>query len=156
MASKKKNDETGTAKAPTIKSVRKLSVKTIRGNKKIIARNLPEDGSAMPLCRIAGTVHGEKKGETDFGAWRAFTGSFVAVSRESGETFKAPRVLLPSQLDEEIGAVFAEAGGQPFEIKVDIAVQIDDESSVGYIFVCENLLQGGGLSEEDLAAKLDD
>lgn len=153
MASKKKTSEEATPAKGT-ESLKKMSIKTLRG-KKISVKELPDDGSVLPLMRVAGVVTGTKTGMSDNGEWTALVGSFIAVNKENGRTFRSAKLFLPSELTEIYAGRHGEGQG-PFDIKADVGVRYDEDSSVSYVYICEDLLGGGGASDEDMLAKLND
>ena len=155
MASKKKT-ETEEAKSASTNFVhtKKLSVKTVCGKTGI--KELPEDGSTHPLMRIAGTITNTKVVSTQFGDSIRFVGAFVAVDKKTGQMHRGTQCFLPTELEELFSGMFANNPGPTLEIKADIGMRYDEDSSVNYSYVCESLLDGGGMSDEELMAKLTD
>jgi len=133
--------------AVTTKIVKKLSMKVLAGGRPII----PQDGSTNWLANIIGIGSAIKHGESNYGAWRAVLGQFIAetVSKETGELlrFRTGTLFLPDVALNLIAPVIESSGkGAQTQFAFRVGVIKDDTSATGYIYVAESLVE---LEEND-------
>lgn len=132
-----------------VKLIPKLSIKSVFGNVRAVMPEKNGDTSG-PLVRIVGVAGAVKSGESNFGEWLAFLGQFRAINLKTNEEYSSGKLFLPGTAsDMLLGAVQSSNGG--VEFAYDIGIQRDDESSVGYTYVVNPLLQA---SENDPCERL--
>lgn len=124
--------------------VRKLSTKTIVGNVKPLIANATDK---VFLYFIGGKAIGVKKGESNYGAWTAFTGDFVAKTHK--ETYRSSKAFLPPVVSDPIEAAFKDTG-EEIEFAFNIFVKKND-TPVGYEYVCEPVIK---IRESDALAAI--
>lgn len=133
------------------KLVLKLSAKTVIGN---VRNLLPRDelnddktvkvnrnGESVKLMRVIGQCTGMKTGESQFGPWIAFTGSFQAIKMETGEIFRSGKIFLPEVAEQLLAPLVMEADGKAVEFAFDIEAKRDDSLAIGYIYEVTPLLE---------------
>lgn len=114
-----------------MKLLRKVSAKTVCGKIK-----RPEEGQEIPLFRLMGSTDGVKTGESAYGPWFAFTGSFLAI-RADGEEFGGSLAFIPEPVQGMIiGAIDNLAAGERVDFVVDVGLK-HAENSVGYEYTTE-------------------
>jgi len=152
------------------KLAKKITVKEVCGGKMAIRAALKDlsDGEEIVAATVYGKVSGAKEGRTvlpdeSISEYIRFLGSFRAVpgiGQNAGATYAAPQMILPeicalplidalSQAgysiggddgsDDETGSEKVE--GLSLEFAIRITVIRDDESSVGYKFGAEPLME---------------
>ena len=150
MAARKKaatkNDETATEEKPAtndgkVRRIRRISVATTYG--KVNVRELPEDGTPIPILRAYGLVSGTKEGEGDYGPFCAFLGTFEAENLSSGQRFRAAKLFLPNEAEEMVQGSLASANGGKVKIGFDIEVSYDADASTKYVYHVTPLVDEG-------------
>ena len=114
--------------------IKKISIKTCFGGKKEIFGNLGND-----VLRVYGKARGIKTGQTQYGTWTAFIGSFRAVNLATGESFASSKIFLPNQAEEMLLGVLGD--NEVVDFGFDIGVMENDASATGYEFTVKPLLQ---------------
>lgn len=141
------------AKAPeavqgTVTLLRKITSKTVCGT-------IEKPEKKTHLYTLSGVVNDTKSGESNFGAWTALLGRFLA-QRADGAEFSAPKAHVPepvsSGLVDAIKAAqreymeAADRGEKPampevrFSIRVGLIPQVDQSrGGRGYEYVCDTI-----------------
>jgi hypothetical protein len=124
-----------------MKLVKKLSMKSMGIDGKAIAKDL-KSGESVNVFRIAGTAGGVKRGESTYGTWQAFLGSFVAVDlKDQTRQFQAGMAFLPDVVTELLvkavefsDAETGEVGTRDVAFDLTVGIQQDDKSTTGYVY----------------------
>src|SRR5258708_3606618 len=108
--------------------IRRITIKTGcangRGDFKgeVLGKVLKDKAKAVPLMRVYGVATRMKPGESDFGPYLRFLGQFRALNIETGEAFRAPVLLLPKFLEEELaGAMGSGENVRSSEFAIEIS-----------------------------------
>jgi len=113
--------------------VKKLSVKNIMGKKP----KAPEEGKTEWLCQIVGVAQGIKTGRSDFGDWTALTGAFQGSNMETGVVTRSGVCFLPDVALNLITPGLMQKETKGIEFAFNIGVKADEDSTTGYVYVCE-------------------
>lgn len=101
--------------------VKKLSLKAIVG--RVDVKKLHEDNKEVDLFNIGGTCTGTKTGNSQYGEWNAFTGTFGAIRLDDGEVFRGVQLFLPEIAEAFVLPTVMESKGQPVEFAFIIGVK---------------------------------
>jgi hypothetical protein len=123
---------------------KKISVKTVLGNIKDRIPTYVEDGKNPPtyLMRVVGMVTGIKTGNSTYGDWVGYTGSFQATDLATGEIYRGIMLHVPAALDGVLRPVAEKAAseGQTVNVAVDIGAHAT-KSAVGYEYDVKPLIK---------------
>lgn len=119
--------------APKILS--KISFKTVCG--KVNRRELTADGSPKLVMRVLGQANGIKTGNTDFGEFTAFVGSFEVTNVETGEISRSGKMFLPMAAEVMLAGALAGSTG-PVGFGFDIGVR-EADNQIGYEYTAESI-----------------
>lgn len=121
--------------------VRKLSMKGMGINPKGLIKG-KEDGFKTPVFRIAGTAGSLKRGESNFGPWVAFMGSFVAVDLTNPakpEAYQSGSAFLPKVIEdmlvkavEIVDPESGEVSNRDVQFDITVGLVVNEKSTVGY------------------------
>lgn len=128
--------------------VKKLSVAKVFGKVDLEAL-IKADGQRMHCGRYMGIASGVKTGVSDYGVWKALTGSFEGVSPD-GEVSAAPYLFLPEVAQIPIELALA-AGSQAVSFAVDVFVKYAKDSQTKYEYTFESVIPP---SQDDPMQKL--
>lgn len=138
--------------------LKKMSMKTLLGaSKKTTIGDMIKDGrikTGQVLIKIVGVVTGSRHGSTTYGDYVAFSGDFVAKHDITGEVYQSGELFLDRNTSDQVAAKLAE-NPDGVEIAVQVAIQIDPDSSVGYCYVTRPLQAVPQVRMAALLAKLD-
>jgi len=109
--------------------VKKISAKSIIGDVKKLVKTR-ENGDVIPLMNAYGRATGFKTGNTDFGAWTAFTGNFEAVSLVTGEEFQGRQIFLVEPLQGMLMDQLASA--ESVDFAYTLSVVVNESLPMGY------------------------
>jgi len=111
---------------------RKLTAKTLGFDKpKIMALLDANKNKPVSLFMLAGRANGTKTGESQYGPWTAFIGSFAAVPIAEGKNeeykpgveVRSSRCHLPQPIQDMIESALSESdGGVEFAIEVQAVI----------------------------------
>lgn len=104
-----------------LKLVKKLSLKSIIG--KVDVKKLHEEGKEVDLFNVGGTCTGTKTGNSQYGEWTAFAGTFGAIRLDTGEVYRDVQLFLPEVAEGFVMPTVIEAKGQPVEFAFIIGVK---------------------------------
>jgi len=118
----------------------KMSMKTLLGaTKKSTIADMLKEGKIKTghvVVKIVGEVQGTKKGETTFGEYTAFTGTFLARNLINGEEYQSGVLFVDKSATDAIVAKLANINeGDVLEIALQVALQANPDSNVGYNYV---------------------
>ena len=131
---------------------RKLSAKTLGFDKpKIMALLDASKGKPVQLYVIAGRANGVKTGESQYGPWTAFIGSFAAINIAVGKNeeyapgveIRSSRAFIPQPMEDAIASALNENEGG-VEFSIEVSAVIGDKGD--YEYVCNPLVK---LAESD-------
>jgi hypothetical protein len=121
--------ETGETAAPVmedIKLLKKIVAKDICGRKALVYKK--DDNGAViapeerPLYTLFGTANATKTGESDYGTWIAFIGTFEAVRKSDGMRYKSDTCFLQDPAEGMLLNALTSA------------LKVDKGASVGFAF----------------------
>lgn len=96
-------------------------------------------GKAMELLDIVGQVTGYKIGNSDKGEYVKFSGSFMAVNKDSGEMFRSGVAILPGAAPGLlVGALDGGASGVEFAFSV--GAKYDPTAVTKYVYTLQSRL----------------
>jgi hypothetical protein len=118
--------------------VRKITTKVVCGkpDKKEIINS---DGTPIWLFTVYGSAHRMIPGESEYGPFIKFRGSFEAINPKSGEVFNSMNLLLPPIAEELIEEGLSVEGTTAVEVALNIGVRRDDSVATGYVYVAESV-----------------
>lgn len=115
----------GATEAPKVRFKRRLTVRDVCGTPD--AKKLPEDGSEVKLCRIAGFAENVKSGSGTFADWSGVVGQMAATNYETGEIFTGSVAIIPGNDGAAIVAAtenaLREDAGSKTRFAVDVYVK---------------------------------
>jgi len=119
---------------------RKLTPKTLGFDKpKIMALLDANKGKPVSLFLLAGRANGTKTGESQYGPWTAFIGSFAAVAIAQGKNedfvpgseIRSPRCHVPQPMEDMIASALQESGGG-VEFSLEVMAKLGDKGDYEY------------------------
>jgi len=133
--------------------LRKLSAKSILGARPRFAEG-DTDGARKFIYRIAGRVTGVQTGQSDFGPWAAFKGSFQA-ERSDGAIFAGPKAFVPepvqSMLEDAVQSQLADGLVPSIQFGIDVYAVLDESAATGYTFAVVPILKPADETDSLLA-----
>ncbi len=140
-------------------SLRRITVKTvcetpggdIKGD--MLEKVMKDKTKTHPVMRVWGVATRLKPGASDLGPFVRFLGGFRALNIETGELFRAPVVLLPKFLEDQLaGAMGSGENVKPAEFAIEIGVRYDKTSATSYVYTGEEMV---ATSESDQMLQLE-
>ena len=119
--------------------LKKISSKNIVTDLKAVVRSIEKDGGVREIYRILGIVSGFKDGESNFGAYTEFQGTFYATNCVSGEAFESGKCFLPDPLPGMLKGALSNADSVEFALAVSIKRR--DELNIGYEYLVAPLVE---------------
>lgn len=113
--------------------ITKISPKSITG--KIVK---PENEKPVWLYKVFGVANGTKEGESNYGHWIAFTGTFKAI-RNDGESFRSGQCFLPATATNLVLPSLKNEGTNAVEFAFNVGVKKAD-NQIGYEYIVEPIL----------------
>lgn len=136
--------------APEAQQVRKMSVKNVGYTMKEV-REHAEKFPNVPLVVFAGKTASTKMGESDYGPWCRFVGTFAARTHK-GEIFTSHGLHLPADGEEMLVGAMASAGdGDEAQFTIEVYVRENNTAATGYEYACRPV---GKVSFTDAAIAL--
>ena len=131
-----------TTETDKVNVVSKISTKTVCGGIKI-ADIIPKEGKEAKPIKIM-KVYGIAKriitGNTTFGDYIGFAGSFEAVNEKTKERFAAGKCFLPNIIADPLSAAF-ENKIESIRFGFDIAVKFDEAVPCKYVYSAQSLIK---------------
>jgi hypothetical protein len=124
------------------KALKKITVRDVIGGK-VPVKQIPEHGEELHLCDIYGQARRLITGETDYGPYVKFKGSFEGVAAwgdKAGEIFRAPNCILPDVAADELENMLTAAGVSAVNFAYRISIVGDEQSNIGYFYKCEQIM----------------
>lgn len=129
------------AKTQAAEPLRKITVKTVYGEVDL-ERLLKDKTKALPIMDVYGLCRKSKAGETDFGPYVRFLGEFRAVNCETGAMYRAPVLLLPKFLEEELAAATGDANAaKEVEFAFRLSAKYDAKAATKYVYLADSLVE---------------
>lgn len=97
----------------------------------------------IALAHVLGIAKGVKTGQSTYGDWTAFVGSFEAVNLETGEIFRAGKCFLPEIATSLLAGALTDAETVQFALEIGARPA---KNAVGYEYTVTPLI---GPSESD-------
>ena len=118
--------------------IKKLTMSAIMGDYKKI---LPQaNGKKLPLCRVWGKAHRYETGESSYGPWVKFKGSFKAINYLSGEEFEAGNCFLPGVAADMVEPLVCDPDITAVEFAFEFHM-IPDDSPIGFHYEAKSLVE---------------
>lgn len=116
------------------------------GPKQIVGDLLDQDEvpATQELYTIIGLCNGLKVGESTYGPWTSFTGTFEAVRADNRQRYQSGRVFLPEPVSSMTAAQLMDAQNHDKGATVAFAFAIGRKKAktpVGYEFTCKPLVK---------------
>lgn len=125
--------------------IKKLSVGKLIGKVTSFLPDSRKDTNPVTLGRVVGIARGTKSGESSFGPWTALMGDFVfepLVGANVGKRFRSGQLFVPDVILDLVAAEVANlAKGEAVQMAFAITAKNDEQSSVGYTYGCNFLLE---------------
>ena len=113
-------------KMPTeFEPVKKITMKTCCGNIRAKIKEQADPYKPFLAVRVIGVINGTRQGETTFGSYVNFIGSFRAITPDE-KGYSSFRCLLPSFLEEQLAHAFMQSG-ETIRFGFDIIVKPDSK-----------------------------
>lgn len=120
--------------------LKKITSKNVVGNVKAIVKDSGlKDGEKMPLYNVMGIATKAESGESQFGDYIEFHGTFHAVNLISGESFDGFKAFLVTPWDIMLRDALAESEKVEFAISVSVVVR--DDLPTGYEYITAPLVE---------------
>lgn len=123
-----------------VERVRKITLGVIKVQPDIEVL-LAAEGKRMECADIYGIAKKAKPGQSDFGPYVAFLGSFRAVRLSDGQVFESSKIILPQFLEEDLFACFGEGLEGDVEFAFRITAKYDKESATKYVYDAKPLIK---------------
>lgn len=120
-------------------ALRKLTVAAVFGKITIAKLAEAKDG-LIELCDMWGVITRAKPGESAHGPYVRFIGQFRAMNLETGQCFKAPVILLPRFLEEEVAGGVADSTGN-VEFAFRLYAKLDEDAATKYVYLSEPIIE---------------
>lgn len=131
--------EAATAESQEVSFKRKITVKEVCGKPQL--EDIVEK-KKYALMRVFGHAHRVKLGSTDMGEYQKLLGQFEAINLLTGEVFQAPQCIMPEPGNGMIAEqLLGENPADSVSFALEIGVQRDESSAVGYVYWTKPLLK---------------
>lgn len=103
---------------------------------------MPQDGTALPLLKIAGEASSAETGSTPLGSYTLLQGQFIGTDLTTGELYSSKKCILPDYIGSELGAALLAAGedGKSVQFAFEIIVKQKASSVTGYEYSIKSLM----------------
>ena len=131
--------------------LKKITTKLVMGDR--VDASMVKEGP-LQLYSIIGICHGNKVGESQYGAWVGFIGQFEALRIKDNARFLAPIAFLPEPASGMMLAALERAHAKQEEPNLQFAFIIGAKKSnaaIGFEYTVEPILQA---SQNDAMAAL--
>lgn len=119
--------------------LKKLTLKTLCGDLKAIAREIPLDGGVTDLAKIYGIAEGLKAYKSQYGDGHALVGQFGGVDMITGEVSRSTQCLIPQPMHDMI--VSALESTDKVEFALVVRIKRRDDLAIGYEFIEKPVVQ---------------
>lgn len=118
--------------------ISKISTATVCG--KIKVKELAERKTPLKLMRVYGIAKKIITGNTTFGDWMGFVGSFEAVNLATGESFASGKCFLPVNITNMLAGQFVEKV-ETVRFGYEISARFNEANQCKYEYLVEELLK---------------
>lgn len=118
--------------------LRKISAKAMGWTERVIVDALGEKKSVM-LFSVAGIVRQCRSGETTFGPFLEFRGSFAAQNVGSSTKVVSNRCFVPPPFDAQLEDALAQTNGGEVEFHILVGVIPSDRGQSKYEYIVESI-----------------
>ena len=108
--------------------LKKITMKTCVGSVRTIMKGQKDPHKPFFVLRVIGVINGTRTGETTFGQYVNFIGSFRAITPD-GKGYSSFRCLLPAFLEEQLAHAFMQTG-ETVRFGFDIIVKPDSKEQL--------------------------
>lgn len=137
-----------------IKKIASISMKTLGYSAKQIRKMVEEKpGQMVRIARIGGLALEYFTGESNYGEWLGFKGSFY-LETEKGDKFHSAVAFLPTNVAKKLREQFDHGVVEVIVNPIDIFVQETDKNASGYAYVCELVASAEALNKVEKMALL--
>lgn len=98
---------------------------------------VPSKDEPSELFQVVGIATGIQAGESQFGEWKAFIGTFKAVNLQTGEVFTSGKLFLPSVASNYLAGFLGGSDSVEFALQVN---SIPSDNVIGYEYTVEPLI----------------
>lgn len=138
-----------------VKALKKITTKTVVGT--VPANKRPENGAVMHLYDVWGQARRMQQGETEYGPYTKFKGSFEAVAAwgdKAGELVRAPNMILHEDAADALEGLMSQPGVSSVDFAFRVSM-VGDETNIGFHYQVDPILEGVESDPlSDLRAKL--
>lgn len=129
------------AQARKIETMRKLTIRSIMGEKVDIEELLKTPEKRMDLCALYGIARKFKPDQSDLGSYVRFYGRFRGVNLKSGETMEAGQIIVPGIIQDQLFGAMGGEGGEVTEVQfaVKVGVKYDKDAATKYVYTVQSL-----------------
>ena len=126
--------------------IKKITVKTVLGDvKKMVLGDKKKGVEGLDVktdvMRVAGIARRMETGESEYGPWVKFKGSFMGTNLITGEEFRAGSAMLPEVASELLEEAMNAEGAENVKFGFDVAVTPDDSIAIGYQYSVTPLIE---------------
>ena len=120
--------------------LRKITSKNIVGNVKAVVKEAGlKDGEKIPLYNVMGIATKAVPGESQYGDYIEFHGTFHAVNLITGESFDAFKAFLITPWDIMLRDALADS--EKVEFAISVSVVVKDDLPTGYEYIATPLVE---------------
>lgn len=119
--------------AKEIERLRKITLGTIKVQPDL-EKLLKMPGKRADLCDLYGIATRAKPGNSDYGPFVAFVGTFRAIRLEDKAEFESSKIILPAFIEEELFAAFNGEQNANVEFAMRISAKYDAEAATKYVY----------------------
>lgn len=117
--------------------IKKITVKSVIGDVKKIFKGVTEKTAIM---RVVGIARSMQAGESDYGPWVKYKGTFNGINLITGEEMTAPYCLLPEVASCLIENQLSAEGVTSIEFGFDLYIKPSD-TPIGFEYLAEPLVE---------------
>lgn len=150
----KKDDNKTPVESSGVELVKKISTRTIIGTVKI-----PDGVASVDLYTLLGVAEGVKHGDSNYGPWTSFLGSFEATRVDNGKVYSSNQAFIPEPAQSLMQSVLERAQKSDPTASVQFAFMIgvkpQSRDATKYEYTCVPLIKPQGNDVlADLRAKI--
>jgi len=114
--------------------LKKMVTKNIVKGKIIDAVKGHADGTVVPLYTVFGQATSYKSGESNYGPWNVFNGTFEAVSAQDGDIYRSSKVFIPDPMENMLIKALND-GAALVEFGLVVSAKKRDDLDRGYEYI---------------------
>lgn len=124
--------------APAFK--KKLSAKTIVGDVRKMVRTGELKGGET-LYRAIGIAEGTRTGESNYGQWTSFSGTFEVINVLTGEVYQGAEFFPDKGFTDALLSRMQANPGQSVEFALEVGIDVSDDYPTGFAYVARPIVE---------------